>query len=228
MLRFNLPPNWPAPPPGWTPGPGWQPDPQWPDPPVGWPLFTDDEPDVYRAPASESSAERSATGGVSVGISIVALVLAVVAIGVVSGSWLSSSWKAGNSLGQGVTAGPSVSELPYTVRATTTTSTPATSSSRGTWVGDYNVTGSCLVSLSVTADDSLRGTIDYCNGRCTQSWMETGRSGSVVYITDTVIRGSGCLDVQWNVTVQGDLLTATPTWRADGYVGPPMLLSRSR
>jgi hypothetical protein len=40
--RFNPPPNWPAPPPGWHPAPGWQPAPEWPPPPPGWQLWLDD------------------------------------------------------------------------------------------------------------------------------------------------------------------------------------------
>ncbi|MDT5013148.1 MAG: hypothetical protein QOH57_4765 [Mycobacterium sp.] len=43
-MRFNSPPNWPAPPPGWSPSPDWQPDPSWPPPPPGWPLWVDDPP----------------------------------------------------------------------------------------------------------------------------------------------------------------------------------------
>ncbi len=38
-LRFNPPPGWPAPRPGWTPPPGWQPDPSWPQAPPGWQLW---------------------------------------------------------------------------------------------------------------------------------------------------------------------------------------------
>ena len=34
--RFNAPPGWPDPPPGWTPPPGWQPNPAWPPAPPGW------------------------------------------------------------------------------------------------------------------------------------------------------------------------------------------------
>ncbi len=40
--RFNPPPNWPAPPPGWTPPPGWRPDPTWGPPPHGWQLWVND------------------------------------------------------------------------------------------------------------------------------------------------------------------------------------------
>jgi hypothetical protein len=40
--RFNPPPNWPAPPPGWVPAPGWRPSPEWPAPPPGWQLWIDD------------------------------------------------------------------------------------------------------------------------------------------------------------------------------------------
>ena len=46
-LRFNPPPNWPAPPPDFVPPPRWQPDPAWPPPPAGWQLWVpdDSEPD---------------------------------------------------------------------------------------------------------------------------------------------------------------------------------------
>lgn len=40
--RFNPPPNWPAPPPGWIPSAGWRPSPKWPAPPPGWQLWIDD------------------------------------------------------------------------------------------------------------------------------------------------------------------------------------------
>jgi hypothetical protein len=46
--RFNPPPNWPAPPPGWIPAPGWRPSPEWPAPPPGWQLWIDET-----APASD-------------------------------------------------------------------------------------------------------------------------------------------------------------------------------
>ena len=41
-IRFNPPPNWPAPPPGWTPSQGWAPHPSWPPPPAGWQLWIAD------------------------------------------------------------------------------------------------------------------------------------------------------------------------------------------
>ena len=41
-LRFNPPPNWPAPPTGWTPPAGWQPDPSWGPAPEGWNFWVDD------------------------------------------------------------------------------------------------------------------------------------------------------------------------------------------
>ncbi|NLT29982.1 MAG: hypothetical protein GXX86_05925 [Propionibacterium sp.] len=43
-MRWNPPPNWPAPPPGWEPPSGWQPDPSWGPPPPGWQLWVDDAP----------------------------------------------------------------------------------------------------------------------------------------------------------------------------------------
>lgn len=38
-MRFNPPPNWPQPRPGWSPPPGWKPDPSWPQPPQGWQVW---------------------------------------------------------------------------------------------------------------------------------------------------------------------------------------------
>lgn len=38
-LRFNPPPNWPTPPPGWAPAADWKPDPSWPPAPPGWKLW---------------------------------------------------------------------------------------------------------------------------------------------------------------------------------------------
>lgn len=41
-MKFNPPPNWPAPPPGWSPPAGWEPDPSWGPVPAGWQLWIDD------------------------------------------------------------------------------------------------------------------------------------------------------------------------------------------
>ena len=43
-MRYNPPPNWPAPPEGWEPSADWTPDPSWPPPPPGWRLWVDDGP----------------------------------------------------------------------------------------------------------------------------------------------------------------------------------------
>ena len=43
-MRYNLPPSWPTPPPGWAPPPDWQPDPSWPAPPPDWKFWVDDGP----------------------------------------------------------------------------------------------------------------------------------------------------------------------------------------
>lgn len=55
--RFNPPPNWPAPPPGWVPSPGWRPSPEWPAPPPGWRLWIDDMPP---APSQGRTVQRHA------------------------------------------------------------------------------------------------------------------------------------------------------------------------
>lgn len=41
-LKFNPPPNWPAPPAGWVPPSGWVPDPSWGPAPDGWQFWTDE------------------------------------------------------------------------------------------------------------------------------------------------------------------------------------------
>jgi hypothetical protein len=48
-VRFNPPPGWPAPVPGWAPPPGWQPDPSWPQAPPGWQFWVPDR----QAPTGE-------------------------------------------------------------------------------------------------------------------------------------------------------------------------------
>ncbi len=53
-IRFNPPPNWPAPPPGWTPPTGWEPDPSWPPPPGGWQLWIADS--VPAGPVQDAGA----------------------------------------------------------------------------------------------------------------------------------------------------------------------------
>src|SRR5664280_3084707 len=40
-VRFNPPPNWPAPPIGWVPPLGWRPDPAWGAPPAGWQVWVE-------------------------------------------------------------------------------------------------------------------------------------------------------------------------------------------
>ena len=61
-FRYNPPPNWPAPPPGWTPPAGWRPDPSWPPPPPGWTLW------VVAGPSTSPSRRlRGAIGRVYLG-----------------------------------------------------------------------------------------------------------------------------------------------------------------
>lgn len=55
-LRFNPPPNWPAPPEGFVPPAGWQPDPAWGPVPEGWQLWVDDA-SAASAPAVSASAD---------------------------------------------------------------------------------------------------------------------------------------------------------------------------
>lgn len=64
--KFNTPPGWPPPPPGWTPPPGWQPDPSWPAPPADWQFWVtvsepaDGPPPTEPSPAAAQQSPSSA------------------------------------------------------------------------------------------------------------------------------------------------------------------------
>jgi Septum formation len=63
-LRFNPPPNWPPPPPGFVPPPRWQPDPSWPPPPPGWQVWVDDPlPGERGAQAGQEDGHLGGAGG---------------------------------------------------------------------------------------------------------------------------------------------------------------------
>ena len=60
-LRFNPPPNWPAPPEGFNPPAGWQPDPAWGPAPEGWQLWVEDSaPDSSAGSAPQASSAADA------------------------------------------------------------------------------------------------------------------------------------------------------------------------
>lgn len=86
-LRFNLPPNWPAPPPGWTPPPGWEPDPSWPPLPEGWQLWTE-HPGIAEASSDAGPGAGPRKSGrrprwvIIVGAVVVGLVIANVTPGI--------------------------------------------------------------------------------------------------------------------------------------------------
>ena len=58
-MRFNPPPNWPAPAPGWYPPPGWEPPAEWGPPPIGWPLRV---PDVAPGYVTSTPGSRAVGG----------------------------------------------------------------------------------------------------------------------------------------------------------------------
>lgn len=84
--RFNPPPTWPAPPPGWMPPPGWTPDPSWPPAPDGWQFWIQDLEAPTSAPPPGGWPPQSPprrTGGAWLLLLLVALViLALVAVGI--------------------------------------------------------------------------------------------------------------------------------------------------
>ena len=59
-LRFNPPPNWPAPPEGFEPPAGWQPDPAWGPAPEGWQIWVDDSAGSGASAASAAGAATEA------------------------------------------------------------------------------------------------------------------------------------------------------------------------
>lgn len=71
-LVYNPPPNWPKPPAGWRPEPGWTPDVAWGPMPAGWQLWV--KPRGSRA------------GRAMIGVGVVALVVAGIAIAGSGGS----------------------------------------------------------------------------------------------------------------------------------------------
>jgi FKBP-type peptidyl-prolyl cis-trans isomerase len=107
-LRFNPPPNWPAPPPGWTPPPGWAPNPSWPRPPEGWQLWIADWEVASTIPAADTGAgaRTSPSRGrhkASPGIAAAAvtvfmrhkIVSAIAALAVVAGIFIAASGASG-------------------------------------------------------------------------------------------------------------------------------------
>jgi hypothetical protein len=89
-MRFNPPPNWPPPPPGWVPDSNWTPDPSWPPAPPGWQFWVDDSaphypyqvppgyPPHWPPPAPSRSASRKALW-----IALVAVAVVIVVVGAV-------------------------------------------------------------------------------------------------------------------------------------------------
>src|ERR1700742_2405447 len=58
-VRFNPPPNWPAPPPDWSPPRGWRPNPSWGPPPPDWQWWVPGQPAADPVPAGGTEAGAS-------------------------------------------------------------------------------------------------------------------------------------------------------------------------
>ena len=82
-MRFNPPPGWPPPPPGFVPGPSWRPDPRWPPPPAGWQLWVpdQDEWDAGLTPGYAAHRGQSPPQGTS-GMAIAAFVLGLLGVAI--------------------------------------------------------------------------------------------------------------------------------------------------
>ena len=118
-MRFNPPPNWPAPPTGWTPPPGWEPDPAWGPSPPGWRVWQDDRPWVVR--------HKVATG-------VGGAVLAFVMLGAVGAAISPDSTTPTSAAGVASTTTASTSTLPSNP-ADTPTTTPSAPASSAASVG---------------------------------------------------------------------------------------------
>lgn len=201
MVRFNPPPSWPAPPQGWEPPASWSPDPSWGPAPPGWNLWIDDGASSPSGPsASAASSPRSI-------LTVIALFAAISAACAAAGLayWGYSTWKANQVVAQIFNpSGPS--------------------NLRGTWTG--NNKGECDITLTVTSSTKLNGTINYCN-LCQESWTETSRSYSVIYVEEKVISGKGCTSVEWKVTVEGNTLTGSKNWESGSGNTDSLVLHKS-
>ena len=120
-LRFNPPPNWPAPPDGFVPPAGWQPDPAWGPAPEGWQLWVDDSaaggPNAS-APQSSSGADPAwaPTQAVSTGSSAPVADPTGAPVSAPSGDYASGPMSSPNPMGMsapsGMSAAPSTSSAP--------------------------------------------------------------------------------------------------------------------
>lgn len=85
LVRYNPPPNWPAPPEHWEPPPGWRPDPRWGPPPPGWVLWVDDS-SAAAAHISSDNPRSKFVGAIKhpvwIGIGTVVTALTLVVAGV--------------------------------------------------------------------------------------------------------------------------------------------------
>jgi hypothetical protein len=85
VMRFNPPPNWPAPPAGLIPPPGWEPDPAWGAPPAGWQFWLPDPHPGNAWPNAAPEVGPTAAAGVPKlrGVPRWAITVAVVIVGIV-------------------------------------------------------------------------------------------------------------------------------------------------
>lgn len=61
-MRFNPPPGWPLPQPGWQPHEGWTPDPSWPPAPNGWQFWVRDSPEQGSLSRDRAGVQQLSTG----------------------------------------------------------------------------------------------------------------------------------------------------------------------
>ena len=118
-LRFNPPPNWPAPPDGFVPPAGWQPDPAWGPAPEGWQLWVDDAAgegaSTSSAPQTSSASDPAwiPTQAVSTGASAAVADPTGAPVSAPSGDYASSQAGPGPAVSSGPMAMSAPSASPY-------------------------------------------------------------------------------------------------------------------
>lgn len=78
-MRFNPPPGWSVPHPGWAPPQGWTPPPHWPPAPEGWQFWIPTTAEGGTAPPRRSKATQK-TLWVAIGAGVIALTAVLIAV----------------------------------------------------------------------------------------------------------------------------------------------------
>lgn len=131
------------------------------------------------------------------------------AVILIGGMVLANQGSGGNSVG--------TSGSPQMTTITTPAPVTAIPDLRGTWTGTYTgppSTSGSRITLSVMISDKFEGIVDYQDIAESATWRETSRSSDTINIYETCTSGQ-CIDARWAITVNGDTMSASVTWRSD-------------